>query len=123
MKKEYRVLDHFQSKDGHEVLTKRIYIEAGENFSYQKHFHRHEVWTIVSGTGLVVTNKTIREIKAGDVVQIPKNTLHSVKAITNLEFIEVQTGTKLIEEDIIYFVFLCHGMKLRATVGNRYYQM
>ncbi|OJE33651.1 mannose-1-phosphate guanylyltransferase [Bacillus thuringiensis] len=97
----YRVLDYFQSKDGHEVLTKRIYIEAGENFSYQKHFHRHEVWTIVSGTGLVVTNKTIREIKAGDVVQIPKNTLHSVKAITNLEFIEVQTGTKLIEEDIL----------------------
>ncbi|HDR7646823.1 TPA: cupin domain-containing protein [Bacillus mycoides] len=97
----YRVLDSFRLKDGDEVLTKRIFVEAGANLSYQKHFHRYEVWTVVSGTGLVVVNKTIRKIKVGDVVQIPKNTLHSVKALTDLELIEVQTGLTLIEEDIL----------------------
>lgn len=97
----YRVLDYFQLKEGDEVLTKRIFVGAGQNLSYQKHFFRYEVWTVVSGTGLAVINKTIRKIKAGDVVQIPKNTLHSVKAITDLEFIEVQTGPKLNEEDIL----------------------
>lgn len=97
----YRVLDYFKSKNGDEVLTKRVSVEAGENLSYQQHFHRHEIWTVVSGTGLAVINKTIREIEVGDVVQIPKGTLHCVKAITNLEFIEVQIGPKLIEEDIL----------------------
>jgi mannose-1-phosphate guanylyltransferase len=97
----YRVLDYTKFDGGNEVLTKRIGVTAGKNLSYQKHFHRSEVWTIISGTGLFALNDKIREVKPGDVLQIPVGASHGIKALTDLEFIEVQTGTELIEEDII----------------------
>ena len=84
--------------DTNEVLTKRIGVTAGRNLSYQKHFHRSEVWTIISGKGLFVIEGKIKEIQAGDVFQISVGVLHGIKAITDLEFIEVQIGTELIEE-------------------------
>lgn len=34
-------------------------------------------------------------------LEIPVGAKHGIKAITDLEFIEVQTGTELIEEDIV----------------------
>lgn len=96
----YRVLDYFTSQNKKEVLTKKVFVASGKNISYQKHFHREEVWTIVCGTGLVVVEKEIWSVKPGDVIKIPIGTLHSIKATTNLEFIEVQMGSKLSEEDI-----------------------
>ncbi|MFF2290460.1 sugar phosphate nucleotidyltransferase [Peribacillus butanolivorans] len=96
----YRVLDYTKFNDSNEVLTKRIGVTAGKNLSYQKHFHRSEVWTIISGTGLFVLNGKIWEVKPGDVLQIPVGASHGIKAITDLEIIEVQAGTELIEEDI-----------------------
>lgn len=97
----YRVLDFTKLNETKEVLTKRIGVNSGKNLSYQKHHHRSEVWTIIKGTGLFVLNGNISEIHEGDVLHIPVGSLHSIKAITDLEFIEVQAGTELIEEDIV----------------------
>lgn len=97
----YRVLDYTKFHNSHEVLTKRICIAANKNLSYQKHFHRTEVWNIISGKGLFALNEKIWEVNPGDVLKIPVGASHSIKAITDLEFIEVQTGTELIEEDIV----------------------
>lgn len=96
----YRVLDYLQLEDGNEVLTKRIRIIAGRNLSYQRHFKRKEVWTIISGEGELILDGVFQCIKSGDVIQIPLNGMHSARAITDLEFIEVQIGSELIEEDI-----------------------
>lgn len=97
----YRVLDYTKYNDSNEVLTKRIGVTATKNLSYQKHFHRREIWIIISGSGLVVLNDKIWGVKPGDVLQIPVGASHSIKALTDLEFIEVQIGTELIEEDIV----------------------
>ncbi|TCZ80775.1 cupin domain-containing protein [Paenibacillus albiflavus] len=97
----YRVLDFTKYSDTKEVLTKRIGVTAGKNLSYQKHYHRSEVWTIIKGKGLFVLNGKILKIQEGDVLQIPAGALHGIKAITDLEFIEVQAGSELIEEDIV----------------------
>ncbi|WOV84516.1 sugar phosphate nucleotidyltransferase [Sporosarcina jeotgali] len=97
----YRVLDHMKVRDGAEVITKRICIKASKNISYQTHSYRHEVWTIIKGTGEFALNGELYSVKAGDVLQIPIEAAHGIKAITDLEFIEVQSGSKLIEEDII----------------------
>jgi mannose-1-phosphate guanylyltransferase len=51
--------------------------------------------------GEVVLDGELLTVKAGDVVQIPTGTKHSIRAITNIELIEVQTGSELIEEDVI----------------------
>lgn len=97
----YRVLDYFQLDDGNEVLTKRICIAAGKNLSYQQHFKRSETWTIVRGKGEFVINDKIKTVIPGDVLQIPVGTKHAIKAESDLEFIEVQMGSELIEEDMI----------------------
>ncbi|UQD53871.1 mannose-1-phosphate guanylyltransferase [Bacillus methanolicus] len=97
----YRVLDYTKLEDGREVITKRIGITAGKNLSYQMHHHRIEVWTIIKGEGEFAFNGEIRPVKPGDVLEIPVGAKHGIKAITDLELIEVQSGTQLIEEDIV----------------------
>lgn len=97
----YRVLDYTKFDDGNEVLTKRIKVKAGKNLSYQKHYARSEVWTIIKGEGEFALNDEIRSVKTGDVLTIPVEAKHGIKATTDLEFIEVQTGSQLIEEDIV----------------------
>jgi mannose-1-phosphate guanylyltransferase len=97
----YKVLDF--SKLAHEqyVLTKRICIFRGKNSSYQLHHKRSETWTIISGEGELILNEKLIPIQKGDVIQIPTLSRHSIRAITDLEFIEVQTGSELVEEDNI----------------------
>jgi mannose-1-phosphate guanylyltransferase len=97
----YRVLDHAKLDNGNEVLTKRIGVTAGKNLSYQLHYKRSEVWTIISGEGLFAFNDKILSVRAGDVLQIPVGAKHGIKALTDLEFIEVQSGSQLVEEDIV----------------------
>ncbi|EOG8708295.1 sugar phosphate nucleotidyltransferase [Bacillus cereus] len=97
----YRVLDHTKYDDGNEVLTKRIGITASKNLSYQYHNNRSEVWTVVKGEGIFVLDEEIRVVRPGDVLEIQPRQKHAIKAVTDLEFIEVQSGSELIEEDIV----------------------
>lgn len=95
----YRVLDYTKYEDNTEVLTKRINISAGKNLSYHYHNYRQEVWTIVKGEGVVLLDDVFQVVRPGDVVEIKVGVKHAVKAVMDLEFIEVQTGNQLVEED------------------------
>ncbi|WP_438347578.1 sugar phosphate nucleotidyltransferase [Paenibacillus sp. FA6] len=97
----YQILDYSKNTESLEVLTKRICIRAGHNLSYQFHLKRKELWTVISGEGEFIMNEQYREIKQGDVLEIPEGSRHSVRAIGDLEIIEVQLGSSLVEEDII----------------------
>ena len=99
----YRVLDDSYYADGRHSLTKSITLKAGKNISYQIHHHRSEVWTFVEGEGIFVMDGAEKHVKAGDTVIIPVEHLHAIKALTQLTFIEVQSGHPLIEEDIERF--------------------
>ncbi|RYL95896.1 cupin domain-containing protein [Sporolactobacillus sp. THM7-4] len=97
----YRVLDYTKYEEsGKEVLTKRIKIKQGENISYHCHEMRDENWTVVKGHGFLAENGAIRRVTSGDIVKISAGTMHAIKAEEEMELIEVQTGTQLIEEDI-----------------------
>ncbi|MNC83551.1 hypothetical protein D3C75_1375720 [compost metagenome] len=39
-------------------------------------------------------------MKSGDVINIPIGVSHGLRAVTELEIIEIQTGKQIIEEDI-----------------------
>lgn len=97
----YRVMGHEHFDDGHHALTKLLHIKAGCNISYQYHNNRTEIWTFVDGKGLLVLDGEVIEVSRGDVAHIKAGQKHAVKAITDLQIIEVQAGTELIEEDII----------------------
>jgi len=97
----YRVLDYTKLTENKEVLTKRIGVKAGKNLSYQLHDYRDEIWTIIKGEGEFILNDQLKLVKSGDVLQVKSGEKHAIKAITDLEIIEVQTGSQLIEEDIV----------------------
>ena len=63
----YKVLDYMKYDEGNEVLTKRIGLTLGKNLSYQKHFKRSEVWTVVKGEGEFVLNETVYHVSEGSV--------------------------------------------------------
>ncbi len=96
---EYKVLDYCKYNDVH-TLTKHMFIKAGKCISYQTHKQRDEIWTFVDGTGDLVIDGHVRNVRRGDVAYITKGQKHSLKATTNLHFIEVQIGDELTEADI-----------------------
>lgn len=99
----YRVLEYTKYQEGNEVLTKRIGISAGKNLSYHVHYKRSEIWTVIKGDGVLVLDDQVRHVRSGDVLHIPLATKHAIRATTDMEFIEVQTGSELVEEDVHRF--------------------
>jgi len=97
----YKVLDYTMFEEGTETLTKRICITKGKSLSYQQHFQRSEVWTIIKGIGEVVLDEKLYHVSMGDVIKVPIASKHAIRAISDLEIIEVQHGSQLIEEDIV----------------------
>lgn len=100
---EYKVLDYNQYEDETKSLTKHLMIREGKSISYQKHNHRDEIWTIVDGVGELLIDGHVRNVRRGDVAYIVKGQLHAMRAITDLQFIEVQIGSELAEDDIERF--------------------
>ncbi|MEK8131078.1 sugar phosphate nucleotidyltransferase [Paenibacillus filicis] len=96
----YRVLDFTKYSGGEEVLIRRICISKGKNLSYHYHKKRTELWTIVNGEAEIIIDSRIHHVKAGNVFQILQGKKHAVRALTDLEFIEVQRGEELSELDI-----------------------
>ncbi|KAA9004671.1 cupin domain-containing protein [Paenibacillus spiritus] len=113
----YRVIDYVKYDEGSEVLTKRIFIGEGKNISYQLHRKRSEIWTIVSGEASVILNERMHTVRAGDVVRIPEGTKHSILALTDVELIEVQRGSELVEEDNIRITLDWEDIELQQFIS------
>ena len=82
---------------------KRIEVDPGGRLSYQYHYRRSEVWTIVEGVGTITLDDKVTDFKPGETVLIPQGVKHRVENKTNdiVVFIEVQTGSYFGEDDIV----------------------
>ncbi len=86
--------------------TKRICVHPGHKLSYQMHYKRSEVWTVVQGSGYVVINGETLRVNTGSVVHIPATYKHRIcndHESDQLQFIEVQYGEYFGEDDIVRF--------------------
>lgn len=101
----YKVVAFDNYDDGRKSLTKVLKLDDGANISYQKHEFRDEIWTCVNGEGFIVLDGEKRRFQAGDVVKIRAGQKHAIKAVRNLQIIEVQIGSILTEDDIQRFDF------------------
>lgn len=72
--------------------TIKIEMKPNAEMSYHSHSYRSEIWNIIFGTGKVCINGESKTVKAGDVVQIPVDARHSIKANEKMEIIEIQLG-------------------------------
>ncbi|CAM4143705.1 mannose-1-phosphate guanylyltransferase [Bacillus luti] len=95
-----KVLD-YAKYENEEMVTKRICIEENQNSTYHYHNLRNEVWTIIRGEGELILEDHIRRVKAGDIVHIPAGKKHAIRALSELEFIEVQTGKEVVDTDFV----------------------
>lgn len=100
-----RVLDYAKYEEETEMVTKRICIHEGKNSSYHYHNLRDEVWTIVRGEGELALDDYITRVKAGDIIHLPAGKKHGIKALSELEFIEVQTGIGISDQDFTRLYF------------------
>lgn len=97
----YRVLDYIEYENGNRVLTRRIHLSAGKNLSYQYHTQRNETWLILSGLGELVVGNIVKKVNVNELINIPVKEKHAIRALTDLEFIEIQSGKCLSEEDVV----------------------
>ena len=95
---EYWVLEDAET---HKV--KRIKVNPGGRLSLQYHKYRAEVWTVVSGRGLITIDTLVKEYGPGEVAQIPLGAHHRIENTTSepVVFIEVQHGSYFGEDDIV----------------------
>jgi mannose-1-phosphate guanylyltransferase len=94
------VLDYTRTDEGLEVYTRKIIINSECNLSYQKHYKSKKTWTVISGLGEFLLNGSLVKVTSGDVLTINEGDLHSIKAITQIQIIEVQSGIGPIDEKI-----------------------
>jgi mannose-1-phosphate guanylyltransferase/mannose-6-phosphate isomerase len=85
--------------------VKRIQVRPGASLSLQKHHHRAEHWVVVTGTAEITSGEKKFLLTENQSTYIPLGEVHRLAnpGITELEIIEVQSGTYLGEDDIIRF--------------------
>ena len=83
--------------------VKRITVNPGGRLSYQYHYHRSEVWTIVAGIATITLDDEVNWYDYGKTIRISQGTKHRVenKEQDPLIFIEVQHGSSFAENDIV----------------------
>ncbi len=83
--------------------VKKIVVNPKQRLSLQSHNSRAEHWTVVKGNGVVQVCENEWNVEPGRVIYIPKEAKHRMTNNSEnevLEFIEVQRGDYLGEDDI-----------------------
>ena len=90
---------------GERFKVKRISVKPGGRLSLQKHEKRAEHWVVVRGKARVTKGETIFELNENESTYIPIGVIHRLEnpCETELEIIEVQTGTYFGEDDIFRY--------------------
>ncbi len=85
--------------------VKRIVVKPGAKLSLQRHYHRSEHWIIVKGTGKVTRDNEEFLLSENQYIFLPVTAIHRIEnpGKIPLEFIEVQVGSYLEEDDIVRF--------------------
>lgn len=105
-RKVYRPWGSYETIDIEQRFqVKRITVKPKAKLSLQKHFHRAEHWTVVSGTAIVTRGEEQMLVKEDESTYIPIGTMHRLEnpGKIALELIEVQSGSYLGEDDIVRF--------------------
>lgn len=96
---KYKVL-----KQDDNYLVKELELLPYKEISYQSHNNRKETWTVVKGSGKVIIDDVVQQLKSGDIVNIDIQQKHKLIAgECGIKILEVQIGDILEESDIIRY--------------------
>lgn len=90
---------------GDGFCVKHIKVSPHSMISLQSHNFRSEHWIIIKGQAVVTLDDAKLVKKMNDAVFIPLKTKHRIQNDTDIdvEFIEIQAGDNLDEDDIIRY--------------------
>jgi mannose-1-phosphate guanylyltransferase len=100
---QYRPWGHHELLiENEDFQVRRVHIKPGMMISLQKHQQRSEHWVVVKGTAEVVYNNAKHVLHENESFYVSAGNAHSIKNTGEniLEFIEVQVGNCLKEDDI-----------------------
>ena len=82
---------------------KRIEVKPGKRLSLQKHLHRNEHWTVVSGTATVTVGDETRLVRPNESTYIKMGEIHRLENEGKIPviLIEAQVGEYTGEDDIV----------------------
>ena len=83
--------------------VKCVLVRPGCAISRQFHYHRAEHWVVVKGQATVTCDDVVSLLVKDQSIFIPQGSIHRIENNTedDLEFVEVQTGHLLVEDDIV----------------------
>lgn len=89
-------------EEGPDCKVRHLLIKAGGVISRQRHHHRSEHWTMVSGAARVELNGVAQSLAAGETLTIPVGQTHRLEnqGSQPVHLIEVQTGAYIGDDDI-----------------------
>ena len=90
---------------GEGFLTKKIHVNPHQKLSLQSHNHRSEHWVVALGNATVRKGDETLNLAVGQSVDIAVGEKHSLQNLSDedVEIIELQLGSILLEEDIIRY--------------------
>ena len=90
---------------GRNFLLKELVVNSKSSISLQKHYHRSERWTVISGKPKITINRSKFFIKPNETAFIPKGAIHRIENLFEdpVKIVEVQMGSILKENDIIRY--------------------
>jgi len=90
---------------GENFLLKELTVKKMSSISLQKHHHRAEHWTVISGKPKITVGGKIFFKKTNESVFIPKGSIHRIENVYNetIKIVEAQLGSVLKETDIIRY--------------------
>ena len=91
--------------NGDRFLIKELIVNPKSSISLQKHKHRSEYWTIISGRPKITINKKNFFKRPDDAVFIPRGAIHRIENLFKkpVKIMEAQTGHILKETDIVRY--------------------
>ena len=97
--------DYTVLKEESNYKIKSIVVNPHSKLSLQRHQHRSEHWVVVSGVATVINGEYVITVKSNESTYISAGTNHRLENNTDqpLIIIEIQTGDKLDEDDIVRF--------------------
>lgn len=104
---DVRTLDVVKAAGGMESWTRKVRMQPGTSTSYHVHARRRKIWTVLSGSGLFIRNGRERKAVPGTVLDIPCGTKHGMCSDTGMEWMEVQLGEQLTEDDTLRISMTC----------------
>ena len=90
---------------GKGFLLKELTINPKSSISLQKHIHRSERWTVVSGRPKITINRKKFYKNVNETAYVPRGAVHRIENVFKdpVQIFEVQTGSILRESDIIRY--------------------